>query len=313
MKLARPSRTWLRAVGLSRLVSAWLLLPTCVRLFDLPDDPVVAPSGPWRCLSQQRLALSPARAEPRELDARVTVFACDFIANCTEPVTELSGKLCDRRDVGCQRPREEGLTDEEGVFSLEVPTSGDGFDGYLQITAPLASCLDERAFPGTEGRLCALAAGCDPEAPDEACLVPTYAPALVFFDPPIVETPELPIVVPLLPSAALPAVVEAAGARLDPTTGNLFITAMDCDGNTASGVSYEIAQHQDVVTPLYVDSGVVSDTVFETDDSGIGGFVGVPPGFVEVMGFTAEGELIGELGLQAAPFALTYAFMAPPR
>ena len=134
------------AVG--RLLAAPLLLASCARLFDLPDDPVVAPGGPWGCLSQARLALSPARVEPLDADARITVYACDFIANCTQPVTQLSGKLCDRRDVGCQRPREEGLTDEEGVFSLEVPTSGEGFDGYLQ--APMSP---DSSSASTESRL----------------------------------------------------------------------------------------------------------------------------------------------------------------
>jgi hypothetical protein len=159
--------------------------------------------------------------------------------------------------------------------------------------------------------LCALAPNCDQALPDDGCLIPTYAPALVFFNPPIATDVTTPLPLQMLASGALPSVVQAAGAVLDPSTGNLFITAIDCDGRPGAGVTYEIAQHQDVVTPLYVDSGVVSDTVLQTDASGIGGFVGVPPGFVEVTGYSPDSEFITEIGLQSAPFSLTYSLLAP--
>ena len=179
------------------------------------------------------------------------------------------------------------------------------------MDAPLASCTDEAAFPGTGGALCALTPQCDLTSPDARCLVPTYAPALLFFNPPITADVPAPIPLQLLPSQALPRVVEAAGAELDPATGNLFITALDCDGHPAAGVTYGIAQDQDRVTALYVDNGVVSDTVFQTDESGIGGFVGVPPGFAEVTGYAPDGTPIGKIGVQSAPFTLTYSTLVP--
>ena len=61
----------------------------------------------------------------------------------------------------------------------------------------------------------------------------------------------------------------------------------------------------------YVDTGVISDTSMETDSSGIGGFVGVPPGFAEIVGYNSDNERIGKVGVQASPFTMTYTFMVP--
>lgn len=47
----------------------------------------------------------------------------------------------------------------------------------------------------------------------------------------------------------------------------------------------------------------------------MGGFVGIAAGltgvFVEVSGYNSEGELIGKIGVQSAPGALTYGTLVP--
>lgn len=291
-----------------------LALTGCTQLLDLPDDPVVAPEGPWGCLGggPETVGLFSVPSNPPDNPtASVTVEACDFVTGCTTAVSGLTAKLCNKRDVGCSSPLLENILDENGRLTVDVPTLGRGFDGYLLVSSPQALCTDEEMFPGTNGSLCQIAQECDSMAPDDSCLVPTYAPALVFFNPPISADVATPLPLQLLRSAALPAVVEAAGAELNPSTGNFFITALDCNGELAPGVTYEISQHQELVSALYVDSGVVSDTIFQTDGSGIGGFVGVPPGFVEITGFTSDFERIGQVGLQSAPFSLTYSLMVP--
>ena len=279
----------------------------CGPLLDLPESPelVSVDEGPWQCLDE-----APSTQGPSSATARVQVQACDFITNCANPVTGLSARLCAKRDVGCTNPIVTDIHDEKGLLTVEVPTSGTGFDGYLEVTAPSKPCTDE-TFGQVGPMLCGLLPGCDLEAPDEACDFATYVRALLFFNPPVTEDLSAPMPLPLLPSAGLPSVVEAAGADLDPTTGNLFITAMDCEGKPAEGVTYGISQHQDKVTQLYVDDGVVSDTSLQTDESGIGGFVGVPPGFAEVVGFNADLEKVGSIGVQAAPFTLTYSALVP--
>jgi hypothetical protein len=297
------------AIGLERFLGSAALATTllgCASILDIPDAPELEASGPWACLGREPPAL--LTTAPR---AKVRVFACDFVGNCMQPVTNLTAKLCLKRDVGCTNPIAKDLTDKNGLFEIDVDATGDGFDGYLDVSAPTAQCTDKAAFGDAGPMLCGLLPNCNPDKPSEACLAPTYARALVFFNPPVRKTFDKPQPVPLLPAAALPAIVGAAGAKLDITTGNLFISALDCSDTPASGVTYSIGEHQDKVTQLYVDHGVVSNTSLQTDTSGIGGFVGVPTGFAEVTGYNSELEKIGKIGVQVAPFTLTYSALSP--
>jgi hypothetical protein len=117
---------------------------------------------------------------------------------------------------------------------------------------------------------------------------------------------------PLIPAAAIPAMLEAAGTTLDPSTGNLFITALDCDGVPAPGVTYSISEHQDRVTQLYLHNGLPNKADLETDASGVGGFLGVPGGaFVTITGFNENLEAIGGISVQTAPFTMTYSALTP--
>lgn len=277
------------------------MLCGCSAVLDIPDDPeLVAPSG--------RACIDPT---VRTSTATVRMYACDFVADCDVPVRGLSARLCRKRDVGCSEPIREGITDADGLLVFDVMTGDTGFDGYLEVTSDSALCTDQAVF-GAEGRfLCDFLPGCDPEAPDEACRLPLYAPALFFFNPPVRADITEPIQLPLLKTSALPSVVEAAGADFDPTAGNLFITSLDCSGFPAAGVSYDIAERQEEVTALYIASGVVSGAEQRTDGSGVGGFVGVPPGFVEVIGLDEDMGVIGEIGVQTAPFTLTYGAIGP--
>jgi hypothetical protein len=122
---------------------------------------------------------------------------------------------------------------------------------------------------------------------------------------------DVPLPLQLFPTSGLPAVIGAAGIQVNPAAGNLFIQALDCDGNPAAGVTYQIAQSGTQVSPLYVNNGIVSVAVTHTDASGVGGFVGVPPGFVSVTGYNSAGVPIGEIGVQAAPSILTYSALLP--
>lgn len=278
-----------------------LSLAACSAVLDLPDDPrLVAPSG------NDCLESAPAKSV-----ATVRVYACDFVAECASAVQGLSARLCRKRDVDCAEPLQEGITDEDGLLVFDVETGEGGFDGYLEVVSEQASCTDEDAFGEAAGAACDLAPGCDREAPDASCQLPTYARALLFFNPPVRSDITEPLALPLLKSVALPAIVEAAGAEFDPATGNLFITALDCSGTPAPGVTYELGQHGDDATGLYVNNGIVNDAEQVTDGSGVGGFVGVPAGFVDVVGFDERMNVLGEIGLLAAPFTLTYSALAP--
>ena len=84
-------RWWLLAAALAATPG----LPACSQVLDIPDDPRVVATGPWRCLNQ--LPVAPAASGPL---ASVRVQACNFITNCTTMASGLTAKLCDKRDVG---------------------------------------------------------------------------------------------------------------------------------------------------------------------------------------------------------------------
>jgi len=284
------------------------LMAGCQQILDIPGDPRVVASGPWRCLGKTPVATEAARST-----AMVRVQPCNFITDCTTNVTGLTAQLCDKRDVGCLSPRLVGLTQTDGEFRFDVPTAGGGFSGYLLIDSPVALCTDSAAFGGVAGKaLCDLVAPtCNPTAPDARCYTKLYAPSMLFFNPPVVN--DMPSAMPLqmFPISGLPTVIAAAGIQVDPAAGNLFIQALDCDGHPAAGVTYQIQQFGTQVSPLFVDNGIVSSVATQTDASGIGGFVRVPPGFVSVTGYLADATAIGGIGVQSISSVLTYTTLIP--
>jgi hypothetical protein len=300
------------AARLGRCVLCAPVLASCVQVLGIPGDPELVPTGPWRCLNKPPATQQQA---PVAAQAQVLVQACDFITDCTTTVTGLMARLCDKRDVGCINPRLTGLTDVNGEFSFQVPTAGSGFDGYLLVTSNVASCTDATAFGSVAGPvLCgAVAPNCNVTAPDEQCMLPIYASALFFFNPPIVRDVMQPLPLQLFPSTGLPSIIQAAGIPLNPTAGNLFIQALDCDGDPAADVRYAVEQDAGQMSPpYYVNNGVISSSFTRTDSTGIGGFVGVPPGFVSVLGVNGDSVPVGVIGVQAVPSMLTYSVLLPP-
>ena len=301
MNAAWPLRA-IALVGLSGLAG-------CAEILDIPETDTLelAPSGPWRCIDE-----SMAPPLPKAATATVRFQACDFVSGCTVPVTGLRARLCDKLDIGCNSPRQVDIRDTGGQLEFDVPTGARGFDGFLEVSTAVARCYDTEVFGNAAlGLLCQLAPECDPSAPTEACDIPIYSPVLWFFNPPVVEDVEVPIPLQLYPSASLPLIVDAAGGELAPGTGSVFMTAIDCDGQAAPGITLDIAEYENETTALYFDSGVISNTVSETDASGVGGFIRIPPGFVEITGLNRQNEPVAKVGVQANPTFVTYTVLAP--
>jgi hypothetical protein len=278
-------------------------LAGCAQVLDIPDDPEVV--GRWRCLSEPL-----PRPVPLATTAEVRVQACDFMDNCTTKVEGLTARVCPQRDVYCTNPIAEGIVDVDGLLTFSVPSPLIGFNGYLEVTPSTAMCTDP-VFRDFGPMLCGLAPNCNPEAPDDNCRVPIYARALFFFNPPIFNDVERPLQLPLIPAAEIPTMLQATGAELNPTTGNLFITALDCDGTPAPGVTYSLTQNPGQVTQLYVHGGLPNKDDLETDESGVGGFFGVPAGFATVTGYNDDRDRVGETSVHAAPFTMTYTAIMP--
>jgi hypothetical protein len=285
--------------------AACLGLAGCAEVLDIPGSPEVV--GRWRCLDTLVAPLTPSVST-----AQVTVRACDFFArDCATPVTGLEARLCRKDDAACEAPLLQTFEDVSGVLTFTAPTSGTGFDGYLEVSSATELCTNP-SFGDDASSLCDLLPACHPDAPDESCAIPIYARARLFFNPPIVSDVVQPISLRLVPAATIPTLARASGAgTLDPTTGNLFVTTVDCDGAPASGVRYAIGDDGEGVTQLYMDGTAPSDVSRETDASGVGWFLGVPPGPAQVYGYNDRYEKVGETGVQTAPLTISYASLVP--
>lgn len=238
------------------------------------------------------------------------IQVCDALRGCGAPLTGLTARLCGKLDVDCLSPLQVDIESADGGFNFEVPTLGGGFAGYLEVTSPSESCTSP-SFGAAGPLVCSLAPGCDPLAPDEACQVPLYARALLFFNPPITQDLAEPAVLSLLSSSALPGIVRAAGSEYDPTTGSLFLVGRGCDGAPAAGIRYGVDNPDGKVTQMYMAGGVLNRAREATDLTGIGAFTGLPPGFASVEARDAGGKRIGAVGVQVAPGAITYATLVP--
>ncbi len=278
-----------------------LALMGCNQIIDVPDNPfldVQVDTGPWSCLGKT--------VEPPPLEnttAKVAIQACDFADNCGTNVPDLTARLCAKVDVGCTNPIKSDITAVDGLFEFEVNTVGSGFDGYLEVLGEFVQCTPPMCSP-----LCM-----DPtDQTDPACKVPIWAPGLLFFNPPVTADWPGPAPLPLFRvEQLLPIIKAATSVDVDPTAGNLFITAVDCDGVPASGVTFAISENQDKVTQLYVRDGAVTNTVLETDGSGVGGFINVPPGFAEIEAFNDVQDRIGSVGIVARAGFMTYSALIP--
>jgi hypothetical protein len=56
---------------------------------------------------------------------------------------------------------------------------------------------------------------------------------------------------------------------------------------------------------------VLSNTASQTDSAGIGGFIRIPPGFVEITGVDDDGVPMAKVGLQASAGFVTLTVLTP--
>jgi hypothetical protein len=312
---------------IARTLSVVTLLSVagCKQVLDIPDDPklvrpraadAAADDGPWSCLGH-----APPKVTSNADAALVRVQACNFVSpKCSEPVTGFTATLCGKLDTNCENPLQDSIKESNGALQFAVPTGGVlgvGFDGYLKLTPPTASCTDQDTFGDVGPLLCALlGSACDATKPDDpGCQFPTFVPSLLFFNPAIKKDVDGPIPVPLVPTREAQTLIAAAGGNFNPTTGIVFTTSLDCNGDPTPGVSLTIDKHQDVVTQLFSQNGVISSTAKVTDESGLGGYIGIPPGFVVIDGFLGDGgpgsKKVGEVGVNVEAFTISYSNLAP--
>lgn len=279
----------------------------CAAVVEFPDDPELIDQGPWRCLAEPL-----GRAAPTRSTAHVQLQACDSLRGCSLPISGLSARLCSKLDAGCTSPISTNISYAGGVFDFDVPTGSAGFDGYLEVSAPSELCTDREVFGEASAALCALLAQCDPRSPDARCSLPSYPLALQFFNPPIIEDTVSPRPIYMSSAAASRAIGQAAGADFDATKGSLIVTAVDCDGKGAPGIAFAMGGQQRAVGQVfYMQNGVPSVTLQETDATGFGGFVGMPAGYLDVVAKNSAGTRIGGVGAYVAPASTSFITLAP--
>lgn len=260
---------------------------------------------PWRCLDD------PMPVAPTTATVHASIRVCDSLRGCSLVLRGLTAKLCAKLDAGCTNPIRADVPNINGVFEFDAPTGLSGFDGYLQISAPPEPCTDRDVFGGASDTVCALLPGCDPAAPDERCAIPPYSPTLQFFNPPIVADAELPTL-QIVSTASSLGIAQAAGVVYDPAQGSLLVTAQDCDGAGAAGLTFSIDDHpSNTGQSLYLENNIPTPARRQTDATGIGLFIGLPEGFFNVVARDGKGTRVGSVGVYVAASSNSYTNLAP--
>jgi hypothetical protein len=264
------------------------------------------PVGPWRCLTNP---VEPAL--PTTSTVRASLQVCDSLRGCSSSLTQLTARLCAKLDPGCSNPILANISNDNGVFEFDAPTGMAGFDGYLEVSAPPVLCTDSEVFGGASATVCALLPQCDRTMPDQRCAIPPYSRTLRFFNPPLVADAQLPPLM-IVSTASSLGIAQAAGVAYDPTQGGLLVTALDCDGMGAAGLTFSIDEHPEgTVQMMYLENNIPTRARQETDATGIGLFVGVPVGFVNVAARNAMGIQVGSVGAHVAPASNSFTTLVP--
>jgi hypothetical protein len=156
---------------------------------------------------------------------------------------------CNKIDIDCAGPVAETFSDVNGFVSIQVDN---GFDGYLEIVK--------------DG----------------------YYPVLLFTNPPITQDVSINTALGLFTPAQFAGLTGAAGVTVNTERGHVLTGAEDCNANTTAGVSLTLSTAGDGSTPFYLRNSIPDATVSTTDDSGLGGFLNVTPGFAFLTGKVAS-------------------------
>jgi len=100
------------------------------------------------------------------------------------------------------------------------------------------------------------------------------------------------------------------------TLGFLFVTAIDCDGSPASGVSFRLTPAQPDSRLVYAANGVADIRATETDDTGIAGFVSLRAGTATVIASRKDEKTgrpvdIGEVTVTVEAGTVSYVRLRP--
>ena len=108
------------------------LLPValgCSEIIDYPDDPELVGEKltPWSCVGKVK---EPPPATQGV--ATVSFYACNFIKDCQEPVTGLTGTLCALKDSTCASPLKNGHQGQQRCPVFRGPNQPNRISGVSE-------------------------------------------------------------------------------------------------------------------------------------------------------------------------------------
>ena len=179
------------------------------------------------------------------------------------PVTGVTVKVCAIADTACSVPLQTETSDLAGKVTLSGPSSPEGIAAYLEITG--------------------------------GGVTPTLE-FLRYSDNTTLDGGKVQITLASTTTQAL--FVGVLGVTADPKRGTLTYVAWDCAPLNLAGVSASLDPADSATVTAYLVGAVPSKTATETDASGFGGFVNVPPGPVTLKGKSAKtGQSLGSVKL----------------
>lgn len=196
------------------------------------------------------------------------------------PIAGATAQVCKKIDVDCTMPTATSTTDANGNVTFDIDKS---FSGYVQFQK------------GTD-----------------------IVPGLYFFNPPPDQDMDMVSV-----QIVTPGIVAALTKTLMSTqlmqNGLTLINTLDCNGKGAAGISIT-AEGLDKLdldggpppTTFYSVGGLPNAGATETDSSGFGGFVNLPPGTLAVKGMVNGTRYqLQEISILIRANAITYARLVP--
>ncbi|HVU05416.1 MAG TPA: hypothetical protein VHE30_26900 [Polyangiaceae bacterium] len=189
------------------------------------------------------------------------------------PQVGVTARACKKLDVDCELPQSDSLvTDENGDVTLDLAR---GFNGYVEFTGG------------------------------------AIMPGLYFPNPPVHED-ESRISVQAVTPGIVGALTKSLGSPQDPALGLMLLNALTCDGTGAPHVSYTATGTAAGAVTFYAIGGLPAANAIETDSSGFGGFVNVPPGTVPVTAtILPEGRELATVSLLVRANTITYGHLVP--
>jgi hypothetical protein len=187
--------------------------------------------------------------------------------------------ICDKLDLACTGEGEDfpkGLTtDNAGIVTATVR---EGFDGFVRVTS--TEIVDSRVYVGR----------------------------------PIVDIPKTKEIQLLRPEEYEFLAEEVAGSQLDPTRGSSIMLAVDCQGESASGVRFETPNADADSLEFYLinQSPTSPPAATATDVDGFGGYFNLKTAQTLARAFREEDDVyIGESSFGVFANTISYVQIGP--